>query len=78
MDETELFKMAGLSTTGVAILLIVYRVLKSIRGKKLVSSCCGKRMEVGIDVGNMTPHDVIINPMIVEKKVEIPNTKVSS
>ena len=64
MDETELLKMAGLSTTGVAILLIVYRVLKSIQGKKLVSSCCGKRLEVGIDVAPMTPKEVIVNPMM--------------
>lgn len=80
MDETELLKMAGLSTTGMAILLIVYRVAKSIVGKKLVSSCCGKRMEVGFDVATMTPNDALTieNPMKNKKEevvVEIKNEK---
>ena len=72
MDETDLFKTAGLSTTGVAILLIVYKVIKSIMGKKLISSCCGKKFEVGVDVQTMTPKDEPItidikNPIINEK-----------
>lgn len=54
MDDTLLMN-AGLSTTGVAILLIVYRVLKSVQGKKLVSSCCGRKMEMGVDIQDMTP-----------------------
>ena len=68
MEETDLFKMAGVSTTGVAIVLIVYRVLKSIQGKKLVSNCCGKKLEVGVSVAPMTPkqEEVVVkveNPM---------------
>lgn len=61
---------AGLTTTGVALLLIAYRVLKAIQGKKLVSDCCGKKMEVGFQVGEMTPLPapppsiVIHNPMV--------------
>lgn len=54
MDDAMLMN-AGLSTTGVAILLIAYRLFKSVQGKKLVSSCCGKKMEVGMDVVPMTP-----------------------
>jgi hypothetical protein len=54
MDDATLMN-AGLSTTGVAILLIVYRLFKSVQGKKLVSNCCGRRAEVGIDVVSMTP-----------------------
>ena len=68
MDETDLLKMAGVSTSGVAIVLIVYRVLKSLLGKKLVSNCCGKKMEVGVTVTPMTPREeeVVVkveNPM---------------
>lgn len=68
MDETDLLKMAGVSTSGVAIILIVYRVLKSLLGKKLVSNCCGKKMEVGVTVTPMTPREeeVVVkveNPM---------------
>ena len=55
MDDTDLLKMAGLSTSGMAILLIVWRVLKSVQGKKLVSSCCGRKAEMGVDVVAMTP-----------------------
>lgn len=71
MEETDLLKMAGFSTSGVAIVLIVYRVLKSIQGKKLVSSCCGKKLEVGVAVAPMTPkeqqQEVVVqiqNPMV--------------
>lgn len=55
MDATTLLQMGGVSTTGVAILLIVYRLLKTMRGKKFVSSCCGKKMDVGFDVADMSP-----------------------
>ena len=69
MDETDLLKTAGLSTTGVAIILIVYRIVKLMKGKKLISSCCGKKIEMGIDVQTMTPKDepitiAISNPMM--------------
>ena len=53
--DTDLLAMAGLSTTGVAIVLVVYRVLKSVRGKKFVSSCCGKKMDMGFDIQEITP-----------------------
>lgn len=55
MDDSTMLTSAGLSTTGVALLLIVYRILKSVKGKKLVSSCCGRKLEMGVDVQNMTP-----------------------
>ena len=54
---------AGFSTVGVAILLIVYKVFKSAQGKKCISSCCGRRMEAGFDVGTMTPQAVV--PVVV-------------
>lgn len=55
MEDTDLLKMVGVSTSGVAIAILIYRILVMIRGKKIVSSCCGKRLEVGIDVQSMTP-----------------------
>ena len=55
MDDLSLLKMAGFSTTGVAIVFLAYRIFKGIVGKKLISSCCGRKMEIGIDVGHMTP-----------------------
>ena len=52
-----MLKTAGVSTSGIVIALIVYRVLKTMKGKRLVSSCCGKRLEMGMDVENMTPKE---------------------
>lgn len=73
MDDTLLMN-AGLSTTGVAILLIVYRLIKSVQGKKLVSSCCGKKMEMGMDVVPMTPQHLSIdvqNPLRGEAPLQL-------
>lgn len=65
MEEADLLKMAGLSTSGVAILLVVYRLLKSVKGKKFISSCCGRKVDVGFDVREMTPKQEIVieNPV---------------
>lgn len=56
--EEQLLMNAGATTTGVAIILLLYRFFKSVKGKKLVSSCCGRKMEVGFDVAAMTPVSV--------------------
>jgi hypothetical protein len=50
-----MLEMAGISTTGVAIVLIAYRFLKTMRGKKFVSSCCGRKMDIGFDVTDISP-----------------------
>ena len=79
MDDPTMLASAGLSTTGVALLLIAYRVLKSVKGKKLVSSCCGRKLEMGVDVQNMTPaaadHEAITirNPMKTEVEPSVQN-----
>jgi hypothetical protein len=72
MDE---LKLAGFSTTGVAIILILYRVFKTLQGKRLVSSCCGHSGSVGFQVENMTPkHDEVIvmveNPVGLKSSTE--------
>lgn len=72
MDE---LKLAGFSTTGVAIILILYRVFKSLQGKRLVSSCCGHKGEVGFRVEPMTPKtdEVIViveNPVALKSSTE--------
>ena len=46
---------AGVSTGSIAVLYILYRVWNSIRGHRLVSDCCGKFYEVGVDVRDMPP-----------------------
>ena len=60
--------MAGVSTSGLAMILIVYRVVKILKGKRFVSSCCGKRMEMGMDVEEITPKAIVIqNPLPVRR-----------
>jgi hypothetical protein len=60
--------VAGLSTTGVAILFVVYRVFKAVQGKKLVSNCCGHKGEVGFSVQDMSPVPVVVqeDPVVVQ------------
>jgi len=49
---------AGVSTGSIAILYILYRVWVSVKGHRLVSVCCGKFYEVGVDVRDMPPTPV--------------------
>jgi len=46
---------AGVSTGSIAILYVAYKVWKNVVGHRLVSDCCGKTYEVGVDVRNMPP-----------------------
>jgi hypothetical protein len=64
MDDIDILKTAGFSTSGIVIALIVYRILKTMKGKRLVSSCCGSKVDVGFDVENITPKQetVIVVP----------------
>lgn len=57
MDE-QLLKMSGASAGTIAVVIIVYKILKSVLGKKIISNCCGKKMEVGIDVQPSTPNNI--------------------
>lgn len=52
----------GLSSSGVAIVLIVYQVIKMVIGKKFVSDCCGRKTEIGLSVENMSPINKISAP----------------
>jgi hypothetical protein len=55
MDETELFKMSGASAGTIAIILLIYRLLKSVSGKRFISTCCGKKAEIGFEVKDALP-----------------------
>ena len=69
MDDTSILKTAGFSTTGMAIVIIVYKLLKTIQGKRLVSSCCGRKMEMSMNVEEMTPKEVVVhNPALGKDK----------
>lgn len=59
MDST-LLANAGVTSGTVAIILIVYHIVKSIINKRIISDCCGRTGEVGIGVSNMP--DSMIHP----------------
>jgi len=56
---------AGVSTVGVAALLVLYKVFKTAQGKRCVSSCCGRRLEAGFDIGTITPRSATVVPVVV-------------
>lgn len=56
MDE-ELLKMSGASAGSVAILLLLYKILKQAVGKRYISNCCGHKAEIGLDI-----RDVVVTP----------------
>jgi hypothetical protein len=65
MDDTELLKMSGLSAGSIAIILLIYRILKTLKGKRFISVCCQKKLDIGFDVGNVETPKHYTNPIIV-------------
>jgi len=65
---------AGISTSVVAVLVIGYKILQMIRGHRLISDCCGRMLEVGVDVRDMPPSPNSLErqsrqPLVPKKKV---------
>lgn len=58
MDSNAL-AAAGVSSSAIAVLFIVYKVLQKVVGHRVISNCCGRRMEVGVDIRDMpsTPEE---------------------
>jgi hypothetical protein len=58
-----------MSASGIAIVLLVYRIVKYLKGKTIVSRCCGRKMEMSVDVRETedtpkAPDAIVIqNPM---------------
>jgi hypothetical protein len=77
MDSTAL-ETAGLSAGAITIILTLYRVLGYLKGKRLVSECCKRKVSIGFDVREMkeVPSEATIvdmakmNPVVnpLEKK----------
>jgi len=51
--DSNLLAAAGISSSTMAILFIIYKVLQRVVGHRVISNCCGRRMEVGVDVRDM-------------------------
>jgi hypothetical protein len=45
---------------GASIILMIGIIYKIINHKKLVSKCCGRSIDVSLDIGDTTPQDVKI------------------
>lgn len=67
--ELGVLESSGLTASMIAILLIVYKLIKTMDGRRLRSSCCGYKADIGFQTESMTPTApptiVIHNPMPV-------------
>ena len=75
--DIQLLQQFGVSASSVAILVTLYRLFQYVKGRKLVSECCGKRAEVGIDIRNLdSPIDGATNSTnSLGKQAERPSTQ---
>jgi hypothetical protein len=55
MDPQTIFAYGGASATITAVSMFIFRNWNHIIGHVLVSKCCDKKFEMGIDVRDMTP-----------------------
>jgi hypothetical protein len=53
--DANLLASAGISTSTMAALFIIYKVFMKMKGHRIVSDCCGRKGEVGFDVRDMPP-----------------------
>ena len=64
--NSDILTTAGISSTLVISVLILYRLYHAINHKRIRSNCCGKKLVASIDIEETTPpHEekVIENPM---------------
>jgi hypothetical protein len=45
---------------GASIIIIIGIIYKIVNHKKLVSKCCGRSIDVSLDIGDTTPPDIKI------------------
>ena len=46
---------AGISTTSIAVLYLLYKIVGTFCNHRYVSDCCGRRLELGVAVRDMAP-----------------------
>ena len=51
--DANLLASAGVSSSSIIGLFVAYKIFQSIKGRRLVSDCCGKKLELGVDVREM-------------------------
>ena len=55
MELNTLLTQAGVSSTTIILLAVLYKCMKAINKHRCISTCCGRKMEASIDVGTITP-----------------------
>ena len=53
--ERNYLASAGVGSSTIALLFLVYKLFNKFEGHKLVSNCCGKKAEMGFAVEEMSP-----------------------
>jgi hypothetical protein len=71
MDASTL-ATAGLSTGSLLLIGIVYKLVMPCIGKRLVSNCCGKIYEVGLDVRGMPSSPSVSSSSLAEEGMVVP------
>ena len=66
MDDFPSLQTVGLSSGTVAILFLLYRAFKLVNEKRLVSDCCGRKLELGIALREMPTTPETNNPPKVD------------
>lgn len=80
MDLSTALSGAGVSAGSIALLYVVWNLVKSLNHKKLKSNCCGRESVVAIDVVDTSPiskdNPLVQQPLRVDTQKEIPTIKV--
>jgi hypothetical protein len=66
MDGFLSLQTVGMSSATVAILFLLYRAFKLVNERRLVSDCCGRKLEVGVAVREMPATPDTNNPLKVD------------
>lgn len=61
MDQSILIQ-AGASATTITIFIVLAYVYKMVNHRRVRSNCCGKRLDVSLDIDSTTPIDVKTHP----------------
>jgi len=75
MDQTTALLGTG---TGTTLLLVAIYLYKISVGKKVRSKCCGRDIEMGYTVEEMSPHNFQVNPMSETSAQSVPKSHQSS
>lgn len=70
--ELEILQQFGITGSSLAIVLIIYKLFKHFKGHMLISKCCGRKVEVGFDVRDMSNENL---PKLVDGTTNIPNSE---